>query len=225
MQQYYVALICFYVGHIICITTVRWLNVLWHIASCLSRWFWSPAGERIYIFLQLRASWERTSRRRWVELTECSREAAGSRVPTGFVFHRHEDIDPAAPCLPPGPQPGWSCWRRTQRTRLINWLLDWWENGGILIQVKNEGNKRWMEMLRLQLRKSTSLSRLYLAIFRFVWVWVGVSVFISYTEYNVNCASLFITLIFLLLEQKKFYLQCVIVDECVCVRVSAGIMM
>lgn len=76
--------ICFYVGHIICITTVQWLNVLWHIASCLSRWFWSPAGERIYFFLQLRAWWERTSRRRWVELTECSREAAGSRVPTGF---------------------------------------------------------------------------------------------------------------------------------------------
>lgn len=36
----------------------------------------------------------------------CSREAAGPGVLTGFVSIRREDIDPAAPCLPPGPQLG-----------------------------------------------------------------------------------------------------------------------
>lgn len=53
--------------------------------------------------------------------------------------------------------------------------------------------------------------------------------FIRYTEYNVNCASLFITLIFLLLEQKKnstySVLLWMIACVCVCVCVYAGIKM
>lgn len=139
--------------------------------------------------------------------------------PYRLFFHRHEDIDPAAPCLPPGPQPGWSCWRRTQRTRLINWLLDWWENGGLWDTHPSEkwGNKRWMEMLRLQLRKSTSVSRLYLAIFRFVWVWVGVSecVHSLYWIQCELCQSVHHSNIFATRAKK------ILPTVCVCVRVRA----
>ncbi len=42
-----------------------------------------------------------------MELTKCSREAVDPAVLTGFVSLRHQDIDPAAPCLPASWATGW----------------------------------------------------------------------------------------------------------------------
>lgn len=150
----------------------RDFNLLWHFASRLSRWFWSPAGERIHLFLQLRGSLGRASGGRWVESTRCSREAAAPWVSTGFVSLRHQDIDRAAPCLPPCPQTDLSCWSYWRRSHTANPPDSDGRGGagGILIQAKVEGiSGRWECKVFNQWKVA-----LIMDIFRNIYVWVCV---------------------------------------------------
>lgn len=108
-------------------------NPLGHLTSFVSRWFRSPAGEKIHLFLQLRSSRGRASRGRWAELTGQQGSPWTQGVPVRSVSIRYEDIDPGVPCWASGAT-GW------QQVMGGAWLMKWeggrWRNRPQLRSVK-----------------------------------------------------------------------------------------
>lgn len=84
-------------------------------------------------------------------------------VSADFVSIRHQKIDPATSCWPPGPQTGWSCW-------------SYWKGGGQSMEgIGTNGNVE------------TSISEKYLFVMDiFRCVCVGVHVHEPYRLKNVN---------------------------------------
>lgn len=146
-------------------------------ASCLSRWLWSAAGERVHLLLQLRGP---RGRSRLKEMSGIDRVQQGGCCWPGSLnrlclSRRHEDIDLAAPCLPSWPT---NChWSRsqthtrthTQWTHLINWLSDRWRRwAGCSSRWKKMRGSASVVSVK-QRKENTSFVR---CIFRYIFVFI-----------------------------------------------------